>query len=92
MITYFPIFFTHFFPFFFDKVLSIRKNEELIRLFSKYGLVIVKQSWEDNARNKNSDDGPCSSNLGVIVGRKLIPIIRKPTFEDLTWVKSKKKV
>ena len=67
------------------KVSNMVSDKEATKLASKYGLNIVKISWEDNARTKESVWGPCISDMTLQVNNKLMPVIRQPNYTDLTW-------
>jgi len=67
------------------KVATMPNDTFSIKLADKYGLTINNVMWEDNARNKNSAWGPCISDMTLQVEGHLLPVIRHPNFEDLTW-------
>jgi len=60
-------------------------NDAAKKLAKRFGLNIDKISWDDNARNQNSPLGPCISDVSLVVNNRLLPIIRSPNFEDVTW-------
>lgn len=55
-------------------------------LLNAYGLKSHKVTWEDTGRNKGSCWGPNISDmtLALETGDKLMPVIRKPNFTDIT--------
>jgi hypothetical protein len=68
-----------------QKVCRMVHDLQAKRLADKYGLTINQITWEDNARWKNSCWGPCISDMSLQVEDNLLPVIRPPNFEDLTW-------
>jgi len=42
-------------------------------------------TWDDNARSKGSKFGPCISDISLMVQNRLLPMIRLPNYEDVTW-------
>jgi hypothetical protein len=61
------------------------RNSDVAKIADRYGLRIQDVCWEDNARNKNSCAGPRISDMTLQVQDKLMPAIRPPNFEDLTF-------
>ena len=61
---------------------QVKKN---VDLFNSSGYNIQKISWEDCARDKNSCIGPNISDMTLITkDGKLMPMIRKPNFSDVS--------
>ena len=60
-------------------------NNDTNKIAKLNGLDIVKISWEDNARDKNSSNGPHISDLTLNIGNYPMPIIRENNFIDKTW-------
>ncbi len=67
-------------------VASIAGNYELKQYALNIDLDIIKIAWEDTARNKDSCWGPNISDLTLQLdhSKTLLPIIRKPNFDDVT--------
>lgn len=66
-----------------SNIISCKETQDLLHA---YGLNAHAVTWEDTARTKNSCFGPNISDMSLIVkdGNKLMPVIRKPNFSDLT--------
>jgi hypothetical protein len=68
-----------------DKVVSnITTSQPTQDLLSAYGLKAHSVTWEDTARTKGSCWGPNISDMTLTVGDRLMPVIRKPNFSDVT--------
>jgi len=67
------------------KVVDMVSNEDAIKLAKRFGLTIDRVTWEDNARRKNSKFGPCISDVSLLVQNRMLPMIRCPNYEDVTW-------
>ena len=60
-------------------------NTRLQAMAKANGLAINQTSWEDTARSKNSCWGPNISDMTLVVnGMHLMPMIRKPNYEDVS--------
>jgi hypothetical protein len=67
-------------------VSSIVSSYETQDLLNAHGLKAHSVTWEDTARTKGSCWGPNISDMTLVVkdGNKLMPVIRKPNFSDVT--------
>jgi len=68
------------------KVSTIENDSNLQEYARKHGLQILKVTWEDTGRSKNSCWGPNISDMTLRLDKysELLPVIRFPNFEDKT--------
>lgn len=69
-----------------NKVVNILNDHTTQDLLNAYGLRAHSITWEDTARTKGSCWGPNISDMTLTIrdGNKLMPVIRKPNFSDVT--------
>ena len=69
-----------------DVVANIVSDRSTTQLLNRYGLKAHSITWEDTARTKDSCWGPNISDMTLVVkdGKRLMPVIRKPNFADVT--------
>lgn len=67
-----------------DEVSSIHSNSSELEKAKKYGLSINSVTWEDTSRFKNSCWGSNISDMTLMTGSRLMPVVRKPNFTDET--------
>lgn len=65
-------------------VAGLPRSAAVAERAKEYGLAVVAVSWDDTAREKNSNMGPNISDMTLTVGRLRMPMIRFPNFADLT--------
>jgi len=78
----------------FDEISNLNRNKKLCELLKSYGLEILKVTWEDTARDKNSSLGPNISDMtlfaldneSIVKGKystgKSMCVIRPPNYAD----------
>jgi len=68
-------------------VSSIVHSPMTQNLLNAHGLKAHSVTWEDTARSKGSCWGPNISDMTLVVkgGNRLMPVIRKPNFSDVTY-------
>lgn len=66
-----------------SSIVSHRPTQDLLK---GNGLVALEVTWEDTGRSKNSCFGPNISDMTLVLkdGAKLLPVVRKPNFSDIT--------
>ncbi len=67
-----------------DDLSLIFSNDRLVSMAKANGLAINQTSWEDTARSKNSCWGPNISDMTLVADNRLMPMIRKPNYEDVS--------